>query len=62
MEIGLGRLGRSPQEFWNMTPKELEAAVAGAIGVASAPLSRRDLEEMMARFPDRFPDLGTEKN
>jgi uncharacterized phage protein (TIGR02216 family) len=52
MEIGLGRLGRSPQEFWNMTPKEFEAAVAGAIGFASAPLSRRDLEGLMARFPD----------
>jgi uncharacterized phage protein (TIGR02216 family) len=52
MEIGLGRLGRSPQEFWNMTPKELEAAVAGAIGLGSAPLSRRDLEGLMARFPD----------
>ena len=52
MEIGLGRLGRSPQEFWNMTPKELEAAVAGAIGIGSAPLSRRNLEGLMARFPD----------
>ena len=61
MEIGLGRLGRSPQEFWNMTPKELEAAVAGAIGLASAPLSRGDLEGLMARFPDRFSDLGTER-
>jgi len=40
-----------------MTPKELEAAVAGAIGLASAPLSRRDLEGLMARFPDP----GTER-
>lgn len=39
-----------------MTPKELEAAVAGAIGLASAPLSRQDLGGLMARFPD----TGTE--
>jgi uncharacterized phage protein (TIGR02216 family) len=52
MELGLGRLGRSPREFWAMTPRELEAAVAGAIGLGSAPLSRGDLDDLMSRFPD----------
>lgn len=55
MELGLGRLGRSPREFWAMTPKELEAAVAGAIGFAPAPLSRAEFEGLIARFPD--PDV-----
>ena len=55
MELGLGRLGRSPQEFWAMTPRELDAAVAGAIGTGPAPLSREDLEKLISRFPD--PDL-----
>lgn len=53
MELGLGRLGRSPREFWTMTPKELEAAVAGAIGPGFAPLSREDLDRLISRFPDR---------
>ena len=53
MELGLGRLGRSPREFWAMTPKELEAAVAGAIGLSIAPLSREDLDRLISRFPDR---------
>lgn len=55
MEFGLGRLGRSPQEFWAMTPKELEAAVAGAFGTGPTPLARADLENLMSRFPD--PEL-----
>jgi uncharacterized phage protein (TIGR02216 family) len=52
MELGLGRLGRSPQEFWAMTPKELEAAVAGAIGLGPVPLSREELDRLISRFPD----------
>jgi uncharacterized phage protein (TIGR02216 family) len=55
MELGLGRLGRSAQEFWAMTPRELDAAVAGAVGTGPAPLSREDLDRLIARFPD--PDL-----
>jgi uncharacterized phage protein (TIGR02216 family) len=52
MELGLGRLGRSPQEFWAMTPKELEAAVAGAIGLGPVPVSREELDRLISRFPD----------
>jgi uncharacterized phage protein (TIGR02216 family) len=52
MELGLGRLGRSPREFWAMTPKELEAAIAGAVGFAPVPLSREELERLISRFPD----------
>jgi uncharacterized phage protein (TIGR02216 family) len=58
MELGLGRLGRSPREFWTMTPKELDAAVAGAVGFTPAPLSREELERLIARFPD--PDTETD--
>ena len=52
MELGLGRLGRSPQEFWAMTPKELDAAVAGDIGLAPVPLSREEFDKLISRFPD----------
>jgi uncharacterized phage protein (TIGR02216 family) len=53
MELGLGRLGRSSQEFWAMTPKELEAAIAGTIGLSTAALSRDDLDKLILRFPDQ---------
>ena len=52
MELGLGRLGRSPREFWAMTPKELDAAVAGAIGLEPVPLSRHELDGLISRYPD----------
>lgn len=52
MEFGLGQLGRSPREFWAMTPRELEAAVAGAFGRGPVPLAREELETLMSRFPD----------
>lgn len=35
-----------------MTPKELEAAVAGAFGLAPAPLSREELDRLISRYPD----------
>jgi uncharacterized phage protein (TIGR02216 family) len=55
MELGLGRLARSPREFWAMTPKELDAAVEGAIGFGPAPLSREELDRLISRFPDPAP-------
>jgi uncharacterized phage protein (TIGR02216 family) len=55
MEMGLGRLARSPNEFWAMTPKELAAAITGAVGLAPASLSRAALDELMSRFPDPAP-------
>ncbi len=52
MSTAFGLLRLSPRDFWAMTPRELERAmsVLGA-GSAGAP-ARRDLVEMMRRFPD----------
>jgi uncharacterized phage protein (TIGR02216 family) len=55
MEAGLGTLRLAPSVFWAMTPRELEAALRGAFGVAHAPrpMSRADLARLMDLFPDQ---------
>jgi uncharacterized phage protein (TIGR02216 family) len=49
--FGLGVLKLSPDAFWRMTPRELALAIEAARG-RSAPLERRTLDELMARYPD----------
>lgn len=53
MAVGLGVLRLAPDVFWRMTPRELNAAIAGATGRAffEAP-TRDDLAALMRRFPD----------
>ncbi len=55
MAAGFGLLGLSPQAFWAMTMKELEAAVRGRLGLQShhGALSRADLADLQRRFPDK---------
>jgi uncharacterized phage protein (TIGR02216 family) len=54
MEAGLGTLRLPPPIFWAMTPRELEAALRGAFGVAAqpTPMTRGDLAALIATFPD----------
>ena len=54
MAFGLGVLQLAPDAFWQMTPRELAAAVRGVYGdVATiAPPDARALDELMAQFPD----------
>lgn len=54
MRLALGRLRMSPAEFWAMTPRELEAVIAGATGeaIAHQPLGRDALASLMMQFPD----------
>ena len=54
MELGLGALGLAPLVFWALTPRELQAALAGRFGnpgTTDAP-TRRNLTALMQRFPD----------
>lgn len=56
MRLGLGGLRLAPAAFWDMTPRELLAALEGA-GLIAAPgegaaLTRSGLAALMARFPD----------
>ena len=48
MELGLGVLRLSPQEFWAATPREISAA----FGVPRAELGRGRFAELMERYPD----------
>jgi uncharacterized phage protein (TIGR02216 family) len=54
MALGLGLLRLRPADLWSMTPKELEAALAGLLGPShtGGPLPRSALAELMARYPD----------
>jgi uncharacterized phage protein (TIGR02216 family) len=62
MEIGLGALALPPQQFWAMTPKELDAALRGRLGAVQAlePPSSDDVKALMDQFPD-YPDEGEER-
>ncbi|RUP11111.1 phage tail assembly chaperone [Hyphomicrobium sp.] len=57
MELGLGVLGMVPAVFWSLTPRELQAALAGKFGDAGGnrELTRLDLDALMQRFPDERP-------
>jgi uncharacterized phage protein (TIGR02216 family) len=54
MSSGLGRLGLTPQAFWAMTPRELDAALRGHYGLdqAASLFSRSALDRLIAAFPD----------
>jgi uncharacterized phage protein (TIGR02216 family) len=54
MATGLGVLALTPDVFWRMTPKELDAAMRGRFGAGATapPLSRIELQELMQLYPD----------
>lgn len=54
MQMGLGRLHLSPDQFWSMSPHELSAAIKGLLGPVGStpPMNRADLDQLLARFPD----------
>ena len=55
MRLGLVELRLAPEAFWALTPGEL-LLIAG-VGPARAPLTRKGLEALLERFPDRTPGL-----
>jgi len=56
MAAAFGLLRLSPDDFWSMTPREMERAMSVLGGdVRSAP-ARRDLAELMQQFPDARGD------
>jgi uncharacterized phage protein (TIGR02216 family) len=52
MRFGLGVLRLAPRDFWSMTPRELASAWGALLGDRTGPLSRRELDGLMERFPD----------
>jgi uncharacterized phage protein (TIGR02216 family) len=49
MHLGLGVLRLSPRDFWAATPREIAAAFASP---SAGPPGRRDLDDLINRFPD----------
>lgn len=56
MEICLGMIGMSPEDFWSSSIKEVYAAIDGFMEFHGAkseqPMARTRLEEMMELYPD----------
>jgi uncharacterized phage protein (TIGR02216 family) len=54
MRLGLLELGLTPEVFWSLTPAEL--MLMAGLGAHSGHLTRADLTELLAQFPDTpFP-------
>ncbi len=53
MAFGFGVLRLSSKDFWNLTPRELQAAVEGVQGRRpAAPFTRKDFASLMQAYPD----------
>ena len=52
MAAGFGLLRLSPEQFWSMTPRELERAMSVLLPAASPSLRRHELDALMRAFPD----------
>jgi len=56
MQTALGKMGIPPQVFWDMSFPEFYAAVEGFAefhsGGKPPPLRKRELEDLMERYPD----------
>ena len=57
MEIGLGKMGIPPRDFWDMSLFELYSAINGFAefhggSKENAPMTRDELEDLMERYPD----------
>ena len=48
MQLGIASLGIAPQEFWRCTLRE----IISALGPATRPLQRQNLDELMSEWPD----------
>jgi uncharacterized phage protein (TIGR02216 family) len=54
MQLGIGRLHLSPDQFWRSTLRELviAAGLTSHGAFLGSPLLRQNLEDMMRSFPD----------
>lgn len=57
MMLAFGQLRLTPQTFWNISPRELQAALDGFYGDGversdALPLSRDEFEALRTQFPD----------
>ena len=50
LKAGLHELGLRPEEFWALTPAELQVMLGRTSG--SAPMARARLEDLLGAYPD----------
>ena len=60
MEFGFGVLRLSSDQFWKMTPRELQAAFSANTKTVSEnqPIGRSQLASLMEKFPDKESENG----
>ncbi|SNR60839.1 rcc01693 family protein [Puniceibacterium sediminis] len=51
LRAGLRGLGLTPDQFWALTPAELQVLLGDSTG--SEPMGRARLEELAAAYPDK---------
>ena len=56
MRAGMRGLGLRPEEFWALTPAELQLLLGESSG--AAPMGRARLDELLAAYPDRIKETG----
>lgn len=56
MAFGFGVLRLPPDDFWQMTPRELASAIEGLGGNRRSSLLRDQFEALMRAFPDQPHD------
>lgn len=56
MEICLGMIRMSPNDFWNLSPREMYASIAGFLEFNTTsqeePLTKDELDDLMELYPD----------
>lgn len=62
MEFGFGVLKLAPKDFWQMTPRELNAAIKARTPKVAEPVTRDWLENAMKMQPDKKGDAAHEFN
>ncbi|MGE3831361.1 MAG: phage tail assembly chaperone [Parvibaculaceae bacterium] len=50
MQLGMGRLGLAPRDFWSMTLRELNAALG--LTAHAQGMTRGDLNSLLELYPD----------
>ncbi|MFK7754235.1 MAG: rcc01693 family protein [Sedimentitalea sp.] len=58
MRAGMQGLRLTPEQFWRLTPAELQLMLGQA--AAHAPLSRGGLDALLAQYPDKTKGEGDE--
>ncbi|MEO0618823.1 MAG: phage tail assembly chaperone [Pseudomonadota bacterium] len=53
MEIFLGQLGFTPDAFWKLSLREVDAALVGRFGARVPHPTRNGLDALMQQFPDK---------